>query len=44
MSFESDERKASATTSIFVAHYGNIDDFTKLRKVIFNIDLYKHSN
>ena len=44
MSFESDESKASATTSIFVTHYGNIDDFTELRKVIFNINLYKHSN
>ena len=44
MSLESDESKASATASIFVTHYGNIDDFTKLRKVIFNIDLYKHSN
>ena len=44
MSLESDESKASATTCIFVAHYGNIDDFTKLCKVILNIDLYKHSN
>jgi hypothetical protein len=40
MSLESDESKASATASIFVTHYGNIDDFTELRKVIFNIDLF----
>ena len=44
MSLESDESKASASTSIFVAHYSNIDDFTKLCKVILNINLYKHSN
>ena len=41
---KSDKSKASATTSVFVTHYGNIDDFTELRKVIFNINLYKHSN